>query len=333
MSDSAHRPEAKLVPNLPHKDWFLPAIESDGSVRNSFDAVLNELKLRAELMVQLRERLTSSEHELDSLSILSREAKELENTLRFRLGILQAERPVAWFRKAPNKDFGPFRTSMLTAPVFSEYGAEDVDAVGSALKRCWEQAQTGPIPFRDPGESLWSILLGHRAQLNSMASLVGPFAGLRLDQPCIDLPSYIESPSLRAFMVNVCGEFVGVKDRLQLCFDHLWSASEKLWAFQRRQVKANSNQHHFRQTSAGRTESTGGQKRQSGSTARALGISYSEMEALRYMGFREHPNDASLKQRYYEMAKQLHPDRQGGNEESFKMLNRAYQILKNCAAR
>jgi curved DNA-binding protein CbpA len=51
------------------------------------------------------------------------------------------------------------------------------------------------------------------------------------------------------------------------------------------------------------------------------------MQAMQFMGFEELPSQTELRQRYLVMAKKLHPDRQDGRDEGFKVLSSAYERL------
>lgn len=312
--------------NQVESDWFVGAIHFDGSVQESLKFVADQLSRKHTFIDQLQTKLCGNSQDSDRLTRMGREIKELENTLRFRLGILRAERPASWFRTIQRKDFGPFRSSMLISPVFGDYLQEDFELVQESIKNSWSKSRVELLGFNKEQDSLWKVLLEKREQLTRLALFDAPFEALNFDNLPESLPAEFESRSLRAFLINVRTEYLSIKDRLQLCFDQLWSSSERLWEYQQQVVrKDNEAKARFRRRqSASSQNSRGSQRRFSD---RELGSTYTDVIAMRYMGFEKKPADDDLKKRYREMAKQLHPDRQGGNEERFKKLTEAYRTL------
>lgn len=329
MSKGPNKPPLALQKDasVQAADWFVAAILVEGTVRDSLDTVIGHLSRKKDFLTEVKERICTEDGNIDRITILGRHVKELENTLRFRLGMLTPERSAAWFREAPKRDIGPFNASMLLAPVFSPYKVDQTLTVKNAVYELWTSAKEGPLPFAEQEQSLWSILLSLRAKLEAVATLGPKFRGLRLDQLPDELPTDLESRSLRAFLLNVRNEFRVVRDRLNVCFDQLWSASDKFWAAQLAQVEK-QKQAQKKQAQTGtdepRAQRAGGRSQ----THKVdFGLGFADVEALRFMGFQQKPTKDILRTRYLELAKKMHPDRTGGNEESFKLLNKAYNRL------
>ncbi len=311
--------------NCIETDWFVGAIHFDGLVKDSLKFVIDQLEKKQNFVAQLQRKLCSGGRDSDRLTHMGREVKELENTLRFRLGILQPERPASWFRTIQRKDFGPFRSPMLVAPVFGDYKLEQVKKVQADIKLAWGNCQTSLLPFDGTRGSLWHILLAKREELSRLTAFEHPFDGLKLENLPEELPSDFESRSLRAFLINVRNEYLSIVDRLQLCYDQLWSASERLWRYQETLIRQSDSDRSRKQRTSRQQQGTNGAQRKPFS--RELGTAYADILAMRYMGFDEKPDDEGLKKRYREMAKKYHPDREGGSEERFKKLTEAYRRL------
>ena len=311
--------------NLVETDWFVGAIHFEGSVQDSLKFVASQLSRKHHFISQLQSKLCSSDHDCDRLTKMGRDIKELENTLRFRLGILQPERPASWFRTIQRKDFGPFRSSMLVSPVFGDYEQEEFRSVQQGIKKSWAKSRMDLLPFDKTQDSLWKVLIEKRQQLTNLAIFESPFEDLNLDNLPEKLPADFESRSLRAFLINVRTEYLAIKDRLQLCYEQLWNSSERLWEYQEKLTKQ-EQERKSRESARQSGSSKNTHRSQRKFFNRELGSTYAEVMAMRYMGFEKKPADEDLKKRYREMAKKFHPDR-GGDEESFKKLTEAYRRL------
>ncbi|WP_458188053.1 DnaJ domain-containing protein [Haladaptatus sp. NG-WS-4] len=55
----------------------------------------------------------------------------------------------------------------------------------------------------------------------------------------------------------------------------------------------------------------------------------SKVEAYRILGLTPDADDDAVRQAYRKKVKSVHPDRENGNEESFKRVNRAYERLQD----
>lgn len=71
----------------------------------------------------------------------------------------------------------------------------------------------------------------------------------------------------------------------------------------------------------------GGQGQQQRRRAPSTTDKPSEAEAYRTLGVEPGADDATVKQAYRQKVKEVHPDTDGGDEETFKRVNRAYERL------
>lgn len=317
------------------RDWFLPAIEADGSVGDSLDAVLGELRQRATFAQALRVALVGPHGgPLDRITDLGQRLKGVENTLRFRLGILRPERPHAWFRAPATTSTGPFATTLINDPVLAGYDPRDAQKVKKDLSALWTKRVAGPLPFLEDGPSLWKTLLEMNAELEKILVLPAPFEGLRLDKLPDELPPKLESRPLRAFLLNVRTEALSTRDRLGAAYAELFDACDRLWKVQSERATDSKPPPPKEPSSsgarAGRHPDADNMReefrRRRVRTSRAL--SDKDLSALKFMGFDDLPDSEGLRQRYLLMAKRLHPDR-GGNDGAFKLLTSAYAHLQN----
>ena len=335
---STARPQKPGEGDAALRDWFLPAIECQGTVSESLAAVLGELDRRAAFKSALKANLElENARGLDSVSELAQATRALENTLRFRLGILRPERPAAWFRAPAATSTGPFAKALLEEPVFAPYDPEDAETVRARLDAAWAERSAERLPFKDRSGCLWVTLLGLAARLERVTVLGGPFPGLRLDQLPDGLPPELESRPLRAFLLNVRGEVLATLDRLAACHRQLRETSDKLWCAQieeTRRQRAEGPEPRpgtFGAFARGRTHVAGDlreefKRRRAAAPLRPF-LTPAEMDALRFMGFEDMPTADALRQRYLAMAKRLHPDRQNGDDQAFKILATAYAQL------
>ena len=317
------------------RDWFAAAVQTEGSVADALDAVVAELDGRRAFITALKERLSPAPG-VDAVSTLSHQIKNLENTLRFRLGILRPERPGAWFRAPATTSAGPFASAVIEAPVFALYDPSEAETVSRELPRLWQARVAGPLPFKEMTPNLWATLLEINAAWAALVVLPSPFAMLNLAELPDSLPRALDSRALRAFLINVRTEVLATRARLDHCFSELQRASERFWTYQIEQERRYRGRHGS--TERPRVNHTADsvreefkRRRQSTSGAGVGGgqppLSGVDRQAMRFMGFDDVPNAEALRQRYLSMAKRLHPDREGGNDTAFKMLSSAYSHL------
>jgi hypothetical protein len=337
---SSPPPAAAQLP----RDWFVAAIEASGTVGDCLGAVIDELSYRRDFITAVRLALTGpSPRGVDAVTDLSQRIRALENTLRFRLGILRPERPAAWFRAPAAVSSGPFAATMISEPVFNRYDPAATEQVRAALTECWRRETLDGLPFTDRESCLWRTLLGFNQELARIVQLPEPFAALRLDRLPDGLPAALDSRALRAFLLNVRGEAQATKERLTACYNELAAASERFWAMQERDAPSfgrgdsargnrlggfeglNTGVGDMRAEFRRRRAETQRQTQEKGGKI----LSPRDLEALRFMSFEDYPAPEALRQRYLNMAKTLHPDRAGGDDHSFKELTRAYTHLSD----
>jgi hypothetical protein len=306
-------------------DWFLPAIHAVGSVGDCLDQVLEELDQRGVFLRAVREKLVKSGNHQDNLTFLGQRAKALENTLKVRLGILNPEREASWFRISPSQTSGPFSSALLSESVFFPYNSAEWAGVRERILTCWKSSQVYAPTAGESRQCLWSMLLTLNKEFGELARLSNQFAGLSLAELPNGLPEILESRSLRAFLLNVRNEFYAVRKRLDSAYETLLAASEKFWAAQEK--NALNARTEIRNDQAEDMREEFKRRRQQTRNAGIRKGDIQRQESLKFMGFEEDPSDAELRRRYLEMAKAMHPDRQGGDESAFKMLTVAYGRL------
>jgi hypothetical protein len=308
----------------PIRDWFLGAIEADGSVDDCLGAVLRDLELKSAFVRGLQKCMAPKKRGgPDAVSDLSMRIKALDNTLRFRLGILRAERPAAWFRSPATTSSGPFSSTLLDEPVLAPYEVEDVGHVKAELALLWQERRAGKLPFRDDGRCLWRTLLGLNAELAGLLRLPSPYDDLSLDTLPDALPPALESRALRAFLLNVRNEVLLARERLSSCYRELRQKCEELWAAQ----EAGALPPRPRGQTQAQADSVREQLRKRRENRLRFSLTTADQRALACLGFDELPSADALRRRYLELAKKLHPDRAGGEDGPFKELASAYSRL------
>ena len=307
------------------RDWFLTAIAHDGPVGPCLDAVLSELDTRRSFIAMLKQNLTLETSAVDTVTDLGQKIRALENTLRFRLPMLSPERPVAWFRAPSSTTTGPFQATLLGEPVFAAYEPSNVAQVEQGLTAAWQSRQSPNLPFMETSGCLWRTLLSHNARLEEMCCLQAPFAGLRLDVLPDGIPAALNSRALASFLMNVRTEILVARDRLNNCYQQLRERRLKLWVEQRKMAAQEPKRSRSSQAAQDLRDEF--RRRRSSAASAAPALSPADISAMQFMGFSELPPAGLLRQRYIDMAKKLHPDRQGGDDQDFKVLVNAYARL------
>lgn len=330
-------------------DWFFSAITSAGPVDQCFATVLTELERRNLFVKSLRQTMRAENTtEKDLITLIGERIRSLENTLSFRLGILSPEREAPWFRHPSNRSAGPFASSILTEPVFAQYDSDKVADLRIRIKQLWTRHECTALPFRSDSPCLWRTLLKLNADHEQAMTLSQPFESLRLDRLPDGLPLDMDSPSLRAFLINVRAAAMQNRKRLNDCFRSLWSASDSFWDAQKkvsakRATAEYTGPHKEGATSKDQAEKPRGfraaagaqevrdefrRRRKEQQQSRAfMAFSHILRDALEFMGFDELPSPEILKKRYISLAKKHHPDCDGGDEDAFKQLAKAYDLL------
>lgn len=323
-------------PDRSGEDWFRPAILSEGGVKDSLRAVHQLLSRRRALVSALYRSLCQEGLAEDRVTTLGREARELETTLRYRLGVLRPEREGGWFRPAPQRTAGPVATTVLPHAVFGAYEYERVDAVARALHASFEGSEVATLPWSVGDEpTLWGTLIQLRTRLTEACRLPEPFSTLSLETLPDGLPEDLKSWSLEAFLRNVRREVQGVRVALSANYQILAEACDRLWDVQRLRLRAEDLKRAQEEAQArqrARFEAHTHDTTPPGADARSRGTLRTklpaDLEALNFMGFGDFPDRAELRQRYLALAKEFHPDRKGGDEAAFKRLNRSYRHLE-----
>lgn len=302
-------------------DWFISAIQSDGSVGDCLKVVIAELDAKKNFVLSLTKAIAErSVNAPDALTDLGQRLRLLENTLRFRLTILSPERKGAWFRPS-SATTGPFKENLLSEPVFSAYDELQHARVRMGLSACWEKRNLMDYPMKSTEPTLWKYLLSLNFELESIDKLAAGFP--RLSEMPEMLPDFLESRSLRAFLTNVRAEISSLRNRLGDSYKTLLDASERYW---RHHATVTSQRDH-RPLSGNDGRPSEFKGKRTSTTSRPRYKSSSDIEALKFMGFPDYPNWDDLKQRYHALALDMHPDRPSGNEQRFKMLTKSYKHL------
>jgi hypothetical protein len=239
---------------------------------------------------------------------------------------LRPERPQAWFRAPSVTTAGPFSSSVINEPVFAPFDAAQSDKLKLEIIKCWEASSHKIYNFQDNSACLWRTLLTLKWEHELICRLKPPHDNLRLDILPDNLPEKFESRALRAFLINVRNEISAIRIRLDSCFDQLMETSERFWEYQKKHNPVVENNARRSQSNPA-ADSVREEMRKRRATTQAQFLTPVDLNALKFMGFKDLPSQVELRQRYIELAKKLHPDRFGGEDQSFKELSVSYNHL------
>lgn len=317
-------------------DWFISAILKDGTVGQCLAQVEIELENKQKFLRILRDRIAEQNtSKTDVISELSARILTLENTLKFRLGILSPNRRGAWFRESASTAAGPFIGSLLTEPVFSSYDEKNQVGVRTGLKTCWTERSLVSYPLRATEPCLWKTILVLNYELFKSGDL-GSWP--RIERLPEDLPGELESRALRAFLTNVKAEYLSARRRLDDCYEVLLDASNRFWSIggtgsKDAGVDRLGDDFYDGHRVAEKLRQEFRSRRSTPTIKRPVGKSSQDIEALSFMGFDEFPEPEVLRQRYHSLAMEMHPDRDGGSEARFKLLAKSYKHLMRYSCR
>lgn len=306
-------------------DWFMPAILSEGDVHESLGEVIRAEQYKLSFVAALQTNLCAYRgRSSDSLTELRKRVRQLETTLNFRLGMLAPERQGAWFRESARQKSGPFPANILGEPVFAMYEAVDADRLRQLLSESWRERKVKTLPFKQSAPCLWVTLLELNQAYEQIVALGKPFQEFRLDALPELLPSRLAAPSLVAFLGKVRELCVLTREELDRSYAVLWQASCRFWDYQKVQASRPRPSHQYQRAAEDVREKFRERRRESRLQAFLTPI---DAQSLKVFGFEDLPEIGLLRRRYRELARDWHPDRNGGDEERFKALARAYTHL------
>lgn len=288
-------------------DWFLPASQGRLSVEASLDAVLQREEARLYFVTALKNALVSPDHHLsDSISAIRWKLSDLNKTLDFRLGMLQKDRPQAWFRPCSAAELGPFPAKINFSSLLPQFGPQKARRLRNELIQLWSHKQSSG-PLLPQGDYLWSYLLGLNQALNDVCQMGEPYQDLRLDELPEGLPDELISPSLCRYLEKVKNLVNLTSSELNDCFQKFFQVTESfLLSYYQKPA-----QEEFRRQSYGRTQT----------------LCHNLRASLTFMNFTTPPSLSELKKRYFQLAKLYHPDSSHGDAEKFHKLRKHYQKI------
>lgn len=303
----------------------MPAILSEGDVHESLGEVIRAEQYKLAFVAALQTNLCAYRgRSSDSLTELRKRVRQLETTLNFRLGMLAPERQGAWFRESARQKSGPFPGNILGEPVFAMYEAADAERLRQLVSESWRERKVKALPFKPSAPCLWLTLLELNQACEQIMVLGKPFQEFRLEVLPAELPPRLAAPSLVAFLTKVRELALLTREELDRCYAVLWQASCRFWDFQKTSAPRPRAAHQYQRTADDLRERFRERRRE---TRLQPLLTPVDLQSLRLMRFEELPEKAVLRQRYRELAREWHPDRNGGDDERFKDLTKAYTHL------
>lgn len=326
-------------------DWFLPGINPQESLEQGLNKVVLQETMRLRFAQALQIKLCHHRGPSpDSISELRRQIRHLADTLDFRLPLLSPDRRGAWFRESSLSGLGPLAgTAILTIPVLPTVDFKQLLKVKAELEAFWKNPSPTIQPFHDRSPSLWGSLMALRLQWTELTQVVVDTKTYSLLDLAQSMPDALISPALRIFIHHVSQALQAAQGDLSDCYQRLKAATLTLFAQIERDPAAQKP----------KTSSTASQKAWDGQTSPQDAYNQfrrntddirnrfkerrettspatsreTESSALSFLGFTQRPNANTLRKRYWELARQLHPDNPKGNEDAFKELNHHYHFL------
>lgn len=311
-------------------DWFLPAMEARGALDHCLDQVVRLQEAKLSLVQGLKKNICAGSRQVpDRITELRRQIYDFAKTLEMRLGILSFDRPAAWFRQSYAHELGPFPGKISQEAIFLPFDPMKAKLLKVELKTAWTQRSETVRSFEREDASgstcLWLILLEFNHRWDKICELPEPFEDLRLDELPEALPDELASKALEAFLQRVRGAIAACREDLDRCFDTLWQASDPFLAkqfmlacqkqqagsYRRSTYRSHGDFYHHSWSPPGKARNSSAQLE----------------EALKFMEFSTLPSREDLRKRYRNLARQYHPDFEGGSEEKFKSLNQYYRTL------
>lgn len=314
-------------------DWFVSATQPDVSLSAGLESVHSQLVRKQQFIEALRENLCGDQkHELSTIHSLSRLAKQLDDSLQFRLGLLRPEREAAWFRPAASDAWGPFQSSMLRDAVLPQYNAEDFKKFRNFVTCAWRDRLPLTASFLKTKQSLMHTLLEANAQWARLAQLPDPFSHVNLVQDNQQTLNELSSPSLIVYLKQVRAALMQVRDHLDRIFAELLRRCEQLWSFQEQLLEQQDaiRKQRSRNDQARQWRSEFRQRRQ-GASMKSSAAKY--RAALKCLGFEKEPEPDELRSRYRQLAKRWHPDLNDGDDTVFKDVSAAYRLIQQHVGR
>ncbi len=309
-------PEEK---DLSH-DWFLPSIFVDGSLNQFFESVCGQITHQLTFLQALQKNLLKKNNgELDRISKLAEDIRQFELTHRLRLSLLQVEREAPWYRPTSQPSLGPFNHKIFCEPVLSRIDSKESKFLRQKIEQMWHDenySKDKKTIFKDGVQTLWDVLFSLKSDFNDIAVLrLSKDLAMRLDLLPENLPWDLECRSLRAFLVNIQNKLLECRTRLDDLYKNLLQMSEKFWEHHK---KDNWRTHASEFREEMRKERM----------ARQNYFPVKTLKALKDLGFDDLPTTKELKQRFHDLAKKWHPDKETGDEKVFKQITFSYEYLQ-----